>query len=65
MKVKEVKKYYISPVVEVVSCVPASALLDGSLGVDNSGQHGEDDDFFEGEAADEYRGSWEGIWDNM
>ena len=63
MKVKEVKKYYISPVVEAVSCVPASALLDGSLGVEDDKQYGEDD--FEGEAADEYRGSWEGIWDNM
>ena len=63
MKVKEVKKYYISPVVEAVSCVPASALLDGSLEVDKDGQYGED--YFEGEAADEYRGSWEGIWDNM
>ena len=64
MKVKEVKKYYISPVVEAVSCVPASALLDGSLGVENDKQSGEGE-FDEGEAADEYRGSWEGIWDNM
>jgi hypothetical protein len=45
--------------------VPASALLDGSLGVENDKQYGEGDGDFEGEAADEYRGSWEGIWDNM
>ena len=62
MKVKEVKKYYISPVVEAVSCVPASALLGGSLEVDDDKQYREDE---LGEAADEYRGSWEGIWDNM
>ena len=65
MKVKEVKKYYISPVVEAVSCVPGTFIavsLEIGKG-DNGGQSGEDD--FEGEAADEYRGSWEGIWDNM
>ena len=62
MKVKEVKKYYISPVVEAVSCVPGTFIA-ASLEMEGGGQSGEDD--FEGEAADEYRGSWEGIWDNM
>ena len=60
MKVKEVKKYYISPVVEAVSCVPGTFIA-ASLEIEDEGPITDDGN----EAADEYRGSWEGIWDNM
>ena len=63
MKVKEVKKYYISPVVEAVSCVPGTFIA-ASLEIGGDGDQSSEGEF-EGEAADEYRGSWEGIWDNM
>ena len=61
----KMKKIYISPEIEIVECVPGSIMITASsLETDDDKQYGEGDGF-DGEAADEYRGSWEGIWDNM
>ena len=68
MKLKEMKKYYITPEIEMINlfCFSpvANPMLEVSTGT-GSGGYIEGDFEGDGEAADEYRGSWEGIWDNM
>ena len=54
------KKKYISPEIEILSCAPISVIA-ASLPVDQ-GPSNEGD--YE-EAANEYRGSWNDIWGGM
>lgn len=52
------KKIYIAPEIETIDCMPASAILDGSLEVVNEQvQDGVD-------AVGESRGDWDNIWNN-
>ena len=57
---KNMKKKYISPEIEILSCAPISVIA-ASLPVDQ-GPSNEGD--YE-EAANEYRGSWNDIWGGM
>ena len=57
------KKIYISPEIEFVSCVPFCTILNGSLPFVDEGPSSEDE--FEGEAAGAARGDWSNIWGNM
>lgn len=68
MNIDDMKKIYITPEIEMINLLcfspVANPLLEVSPGSDNgNGETGTTDDG--NEAADEYRGSWEGIWDNM
>lgn len=70
MNIDDMKKIYITPEIEMINLLcfspVANPLLEASPGSDNgNGETGNTEDDFDGEAADEYRGSWEGIWDNM
>ena len=57
------KKIYISPEIEFVSCVPSCAILEASLPLAGGGPSSEDE--FEGEAVGAARGDWSNIWENM
>ena len=55
------KKIYIAPEIETIDCMPASAILDGSLEVVTKEQ------ILDGEgveAVGESRGDWDNIWNN-
>lgn len=56
----DMKKIYIAPEIETIDCMPASAILDGSLEVVNEEQI-QDDGV---EAVGESRGDWDNIWNN-
>lgn len=56
------KKIYITPEIEMINLLCFSPVATPLLG------KSDDEPITDGEldeAADEYRGSWEGIWDNM
>ena len=55
------KKIYITPEIENLNMLCHSYLAVPSLGVKDDDPITDDGN----DAADEYRGSWEGIWDNM
>ena len=57
----KMKKRYITPVIEAIECVPASAILKDSLPYDNSGPTQDDGN----EATGSARGDWDNIWKNM
>lgn len=58
------KKIYITPEIEMINLLCFSPVADNPL-LGASGDTGSNESDFDDEAADEYRGSWEGIWDNM
>lgn len=55
------KKRYITPEIEAIECVPASAILEDSLPYDNSGPTQDDGN----EATGSARGDWDNIWKDM
>lgn len=55
----DMKKIYIAPEIETIDCMPASAILDGSLEVVK--KQVLDDGV---EAVGESRGDWDNIWNN-
>lgn len=57
------KKIYITPEIEMINLLCFSPVADNPV-LEGSRTTSTEDEF-DGEAADEYRGSWEGIWDNM
>ena len=61
MNIDDMKKIYITPEIENLNMLCHSYLAVPSLGVKDDDPITDDGN----DAADEYRGSWEGIWDNM
>lgn len=56
------KKVYMSPVIDVVECVPAAMVATSPLQVETDKQYNDNDGSFDGEAAGASRGSWGNIW---
>lgn len=57
----DMKKIYIAPEIETIDCMPASAILDGSLEVVTKEQIQDGEGV---EAVGESRGDWDNIWNN-
>lgn len=53
-------KSYIRPISETIA-FETSPILEGSVYIGGSDETVEDED----QLAEEYRGHWEGLWDNM